>query len=46
MVISIERRGREDDVDAVIKGIKKLFRQAPKKRENSKSLLAQAFAQR
>jgi hypothetical protein len=46
MVIIVERRGREGDVDAVIKSREKRFRQAPEKPKNSKSGLPQACVKR
>jgi hypothetical protein len=46
IVIIVERRGREDDVDAVIRRMKERFRELPEKRKNNKSGLPQACAQR
>jgi hypothetical protein len=46
MVIIVERRGREGDVDAVIKSGKERFRQCAEKPKNSKGGQPQAFAQR
>jgi hypothetical protein len=45
-VIIVERRGREDEVDTVINRFEELAGQRPEKRENTKTRLPQAGAQR
>jgi hypothetical protein len=46
MVIIVERRGREDGVDGVIREMKEPFRQSPEKWKNNKSKLPQGYAKR